>query len=251
VQPVVSGPTCLDIARERLSNRAIQSQTMTEYLKTLKALDLEEVPFSEVNLSILSSRLKRVLAPGTRRKHAINLRACLGIPVPCPKAQQKVYDLPSLEEVHAAFEASTYRMWGFAMLYAGLRLGESCTNQPIKANIITVDRQRLPDGSISGPKTAGPVIVPQWFAEEYAAHDFTRSHNTVYVGIRRAGKKAGLQLNPHQLRHMFATELVRAGAQPNILQAQMRHHDVSVSLKFYVQHTQTDIEAIMNGFGRS
>ncbi|MFG2846061.1 tyrosine-type recombinase/integrase [Kitasatospora sp. NPDC048296] len=241
--------TCLEVATERLAQRAIKETTHREYLGTLRNLELEDVPFEKVTLPFLMSRLNGVLSPGTRRKHAINLRACLGLKVPCPRPQQKQYDLPSVEEIHNAFEGNTYRMWALAMLYAGLRLGESCTTQPSKGNVITVDRQRLPDGTLAVPKTAGPVIVPDWFAEEYRAHDFNRSHNTVYVGIRRAGKKAGLSLNPHQLRHAFGTNLVQAGAHPEVLRRQMRHHDVSISLRFYVQTTTQDIEAVMGRFG--
>jgi integrase/recombinase XerD len=43
------------------------------------------------------------------------------------------------------------------------------------------------------------------------------------------------------LRHAFATNLVAVGATPEILRRQMRHHDVSVSLRYYVQTTQADI----------
>ncbi|WP_104524952.1 tyrosine-type recombinase/integrase [Blastococcus atacamensis] len=136
-------------------------------------------------------------------------------------------------------------MWGLAMLIAGLRLGESCANQPIRGNVISVDRQRLPDGTISTPKTAGPVVIPDWFADEYRHHDFTRAANTVYVGIRRAGRKAGMDLTPHVLRHAFATHLVNSSASPEVLRRQMRHHDVSVSLRFYVHTTQADVEASM------
>ncbi|OMQ16543.1 hypothetical protein A7K94_0201790 [Modestobacter sp. VKM Ac-2676] len=137
------------------------------------------------------------------------------------------------------------------MLLGGLRLGEACTNQPIRKNIITVDRQRLPDGTISTPKTGGPVVIPEWFADEYRSHDFTRAANTVYVGIRRAGKKVGLgnSLTPHVLRHAFATQLVNAGCSPEVLRRQCRHHDVSVSLGFYVHTTQADVEgAVIRAF---
>jgi integrase len=141
-------------------------------------------------------------------------------------------------------------MWGFAMLFAGLRVAEACANQPIKGNVITVDRQRLPDGTISTPKTAGPVVVADWLADQYSGHDFTRACNTVYVGIRRAGRKAGIELTPHLLRHAFATNLVISGATPETLRRQMRHHDVGVSLCFYVHTTQADIEAsIARAFG--
>jgi hypothetical protein len=159
--------TCHEGALTRLAARAIKESTHREYLRTLRALDLADVPFNSVTIAMLTTRLQRVLSPNTRRKHAINLRACLGFPLPCPKAAKKEYEIPALPELRAALEDSTYRLWGYAMLFAGLPLGEACTNQPIQGNVKSVDRQRLPDGTISTTKTGGPVTVPGWFADEY------------------------------------------------------------------------------------
>lgn len=242
--------TCLDVALERLGNRAIKEVTFQNYLRTLRLLGLEDVPFKEATVRFLANRLNTVLNPGTRRKHAINIRASLGIRVPCPKAQRREYDLPELKEVHEAFANTNWRMHAFSMLYAGLRLGESCVKQPIKGSVLTVDRQRLLDMSVAAPKTAGPVHVPQWFAEEYAAYeDFDRHQTTVYKGIKAASKRAGLDINPHALRHQFGTELVRAGATPEVLRRQMRHQSVNVSLSFYVETKASDIADVMARFG--
>jgi integrase len=242
----IAHPTCLETALQRLSARPIKETTHREYLGTLRALGLEDVPFHSVTVAMLTTKLQRVLSSNTRRKHAINLRACLGLPLPCPKPARKDYDVPALTDLRAALDDSTYRLWGYAMLFAGLRLGEACTNQPIEGSVISVDRQRLPDGTISTPKTAGPVTVPGWFADEYRQHDFTRAANTVYVGIRRAGRKAGIpELTPHKLRHAFATKLVNSGCSPEVLRRQMRHHDVSVSLRYYVHTTPSDIAGAM------
>ncbi|MFC9846640.1 tyrosine-type recombinase/integrase [Streptomyces sp. NPDC060223] len=225
--------------------------TYANYLRTLRLLGLEQLAFEDVTVRFLTNRLNTVLHPGTRRKHAINLRSALGVKVPVPKAQRREYDLPDVKEVHEAFADSLYRVQVYAMLYAGARLGEACVKQPIKGNVITFDRQRLIDMSIAAPKTDGPVVVPDWFAEEYAAHhDFDRHHTSLYDGIKRRAKRVGLTLNPHQLRHLFGTELVAAGAQPEVLRRQMRHHDVAVSLKFYVHTKQADIEAVMQRFGQ-
>ncbi|PUA82189.1 tyrosine-type recombinase/integrase, partial [Nocardioides currus] len=129
------------------------------------------------------------------------------------------------------------------MLYGGLRLGEACTTQQLTGNMLFVDRQRRPDGHLASSKTTGPVVLPDWLAKRYEEHDFERAANTVYVGIRRAGRRAQLELRPHMLRHAFATNLVAAGATPEVLRRQMRHHDVAVSLRYYVQTTTDDVAA--------
>lgn len=206
-------PTCLEFALERLSHKALKDSTIREYLSTLRVLGLEDLPRDTATVGLLSSRLQRVLTPSTRRKHAINLRASLGVEIACPRPSQKVYALPPMAQIREALEASPYAMWGLTMLYAGLRLGESCVKQPLSGNVLYVDRQRTPSGEVVTAKTSRPVVIPSWLADRYAQHDFERGHNTVYVGIRRAGTKKGLLLNPHQLRHAYATRLVRQGGQ--------------------------------------
>jgi integrase/recombinase XerD len=56
------------------------------------------------------------------------------------------------------------------------------------------------------------------------------------------------------LRHAFATNLVAAGATPEVLRRQMRHHDVAVSLRYYVQTSHEDVvrvvAALAAGAGR-
>lgn len=238
-------PTCLEVALERLRHRAIKESTHREYLATLRRLDLADVPFDDVTVAMLNTRLDQVLTASTRRKHAINLRACLGLPVRCPRPESKTYDLPPLSELHAAIAASTYADWGFLMLHAGLRLGEACTRQELRGNVLTVDRQLRPGGQVAPAKTTGPVVLPGWLASHYPRMQFGVAPNTVYIGIRRAGSKAGLDIRPHMLRHAFATNLVRAGATPEVLRRQMRHHDVSVSLRYYVQTTHDDVTSAM------
>lgn len=238
-------PTCLEFAQSRLNDRPIKESTYKEYLATLRVLAVADLPVEQATLALLNSRLQRVLTGSTRRKHAINLRACLGLPIPCPRPIQKVHDLPPLTVLREALERSPYAMWGLVMLYGGLRLGEACTAQALTGNVLTVDRQRRPDGHLSSAKTTGPVVLPGWLAQSYGAHDFDRAPNTVYVGIRRAGRRSNLELRPHMLRHAFATNLVAAGASPEVLRRQMRHHDVAVSLRYYVQTTTRDVEDVV------
>lgn len=125
-------PTCLDVAKARLATRAIKASTYKEYLGTIRNLGLDEIPFEDVSGAMLTGRLSRILNPLTRRKHTINLRATLGIPIPCPRPLQKVYQLPDLEAIHQSLAGSAYAMYGFSMLYAGLRLGESLVKQRLR-----------------------------------------------------------------------------------------------------------------------
>lgn len=243
--------TCLALAYKRLEERAIKDNTYRSYLQTLRALEIEDLPVKEATVRELGKRLNTIIAQSTRRKHAVNLQACLGVKVPCAAPKQKVYDLSEVKDVKEAFAESKYRPHVYGMLFAGMRIGESLVKQPLKGSIITIDRQRTPQNDITPPKTTGPVYIPDWFAEEYPSYELGAiNHATVYRGVkRRAKKELGIELNPHQLRHMFATNLVKLGAPPEVLRRQMRHHDVAVSLRYYVQTTETDITSVMAQFG--
>ncbi|MFF8482905.1 tyrosine-type recombinase/integrase [Streptomyces antibioticus] len=242
--------TCLALAYERLELRAIKDNTYRSYLQTLRALEIEDLPIEKATVRELGRRLSTVITQSTRRKHAVNLQACLGIKVPTPAPKQKEYDLPSVQEVREAFADSKYRPHVYGMTFAGMRIGESLVNQPLKGNVINIDRQRTPQNEITPAKTTGPVFVPEWFAEEYATYELGAiNHATVYRGVKRKAKKElGIELNPHALRHLFATNLVKLGAPPEVLRRQMRHHDVAVSLRYYVQTTEDDISSVMARF---
>lgn len=243
--------TVLELAYKRLDERAIKDNTYRSYLQTLRVLEIEDLPVEKATVRELSKRLNTIITASTRRKHAVNLQACIGVKVSTPAPKQKVYELSSIKDVREAFAESRYRPYAYSMLFAGMRIGESLVNQPSKGSIITIDRQRTPQNDITPPKTSGPVFVPDWFAEEYRTYSLGRiNHATVYRGIkRRAKKELGIDLNPHQLRHMFATNLVKLGAPPEVLRRQMRHHDVAVSLRYYVQTTEADISSVMAQFG--
>ncbi|WP_328496766.1 tyrosine-type recombinase/integrase [Streptomyces sp. NBC_00414] len=242
--------TCLALAYKRLEERAIKDNTYRSYLQTLRVLEIEDLPIKEATVRELGRRLSTIITQSTRRKHAVNLQACLGVKVPCAAPKQKVYDLPTVQEVREAFAESKYRPHVYGMTFAGMRIGESLVNQPTKGNIISIDRQRTPQNEITPAKTTGPVFVPEWFAEEYATYSLGAiNHATVYRGVkRRAKKELGIELNPHALRHLFATNLVKLGAPPEVLRRQMRHHDVAVSLRYYVQTTEEDITSVMARF---
>ncbi|MDI9916898.1 site-specific integrase [Rhodococcus sp. IEGM 1379] len=239
----MSTTTILDVAQQTLANKQVKATTVYHYLSTLRCLDLCDVPIEQATLGFLHNRLQSVLNPSTRNKHAIALRSMLGVPLKVYKGEQRIYALAPLETIHQTLESSRYRMYAFSMLYAGLRLGESVVKQRMTGSTMLVDRQLLPNGSLSTAKSSGPVVVPDWFVAEYAEWNPKVTRNTVYLGLQRTGRNAGIEVTPHALRHKFATQLVNNGCPPEILRRQLRHHDVQTSLKFYVQTTTNDVEA--------
>jgi integrase len=53
----------------------------------------------------------------------------------------------------------------------------------------------------------------------------------------------GLPINPHMLRHWYATDMVKRGISPEVVRRQMRHKKIETTMKVYVQVNSADIEA--------
>jgi site-specific recombinase XerD len=52
----------------------------------------------------------------------------------------------------------------------------------------------------------------------------------------------GKPVNPHMLRHFYATEMIRRGVNPEIVRRQMRHKNVSTTLRIYTQVNTQELE---------
>ena len=78
-----------------------------------------------------------------------------------------------------------------------------------------------------------------------------RRHNTAYLILRKALTKAAQQAGcsqrakPHQLRHTFASEMLRAGASIITVMHLLGHKSVTMTMR-YVQVTQSDLQREFN-----
>lgn len=149
------------------------------------------------------------------------------------------------------------------MMYAGLRIGEACavTKKQVNGDRLLVDRQIIELYASSketgreakrvvrlGPTkgTEETVVIPHWLTPLVQTIDTTAVPSHVRQSLLRAGKKVGIALNPHQLRHWYATTLLQRGAPLTLVQQQMRHSDISVTLRAYSEHRDEDIHKIFD-----
>ena len=208
--------------------------------------------------------VEKVTTQSTRKRLFITARSIfkdLGLcqDLPNLEAEGKVYDIPTQEELEWLIERSKYRLQLLLCMFGGLRLGEACAVTPYKltGDQLDVNLAYSQDGLYLGsPKTYGKILLPHWLAEEIRAMKPDQywklgkttklvSHSTYKLsrGVKFQKMMGGKTVNPHMLRHWYATDMIRRGVNPEVVRRQMRHKNVSVTLKIYTQVRSEEIES--------
>ncbi|WP_456422773.1 site-specific tyrosine recombinase/integron integrase [Thermococcus sp.] len=141
------------------------------------------------------------------------------------------------------------------LLYgAGLRVSELCN---LKKGDIDLDRGLIVVRGGKGAKDR-VVPIPEFLAEEIRAYLKTRSDSseyllveerrkekdrlstkTVWYLLKKYGKKAGIEVTPHKLRHSFATHMLERGVDIRAIQELLGHSNLSTTqiyTKVTVEH---------------
>ncbi len=87
--------------------------------------------------------------------------------------------------------------------------------------------------AVRGGGATGHVFL---FRHQPVGKDFIRGR------IKAAGKRAGVKVTPHQLRHTFATQLVNAGCKITTIQALLGHKRINTTLTYARVHDRTVAE---------
>ena len=189
------------------------------------------------------SQVEKTRNQNTRRSEIMALRTILGSSDGAPrfpKPVAKVYDLPDREDI-LALSGETYFPLVILMAFAGLRAGEACciSNADIKRVgnkcFIDVEQSKQASGRIKEAKTTGRVFIPLWVYDLTFDADYPDIlPNSLFKWLKRRG------MSPHQLRHFYATTLVRLTANPELARRQLRHSNLNTTLTFYAQVEQED-----------
>ena len=245
---------------EILEKRPYKYSTKISYVKGLKSLGIWEMDISDLKPSLVMDRIDSQKSHNVRRNSYIILRSVfkeLGIFNDLPRLNSipKQYQFPTQEEIHNTIEKSKYRLQLLLCMYAGLRVGEACaiTPEDLEGNWLNVTRAFSQDGKhIGTSKTHGKVLIPDWLAGEIRN---LKKDNYWQIGMpthlvtwacgnlsERGGRKS---INPHMLRHWFATDMIKRGVNPEIVRRQMRHKNVNTTLRIYTQVQTDEIHAAL------
>lgn len=231
--------------------KGLRQSTVLSYERLLNRLGIMDM--EDVSQEFVLDALYEIDNPNTRRAAVIAVRSVFGWSMKIPKALPRRYDLPDEDTLRLALMTTPHEARGLLMMYAGLRIGEACaiTQKDLDGDRIRVDKQvqqlhrtGKPTTIKVGPvKTAvGSVVIPDWLCPILNSLDATAKPDAVRESLRRAGRKVGIDLNPHMLRHWFATTLIDRGAPISLVSRAMRHADPSVTLRTYAQVRDEDIK---------
>ena len=243
---------------EEISQRPLRYQTKLNMIRCLKKLELWDLEYSKVNSQLCWNKIEGLLNQNVKRTYAGYVRNIFGYSqkqIPVVMGISKTYDLPTQQELHRVIERSKYKLQLFLCMYAGLRIGEACAvvpKQVIKDKhnyYLNVDRAFSQDGNnLSSPKTIGKVLIPEWLAlmileireSEYWQKGVpTKRVTTACYSLSSHGQK--IHINPHMLRHWFATDMARRNVPVHVIMRQMRHKIVQTAMAVYAQINNSDL----------
>jgi integrase len=253
-----------DYLDQVIKSRPYKYSTKQSLIRDFKRLGIMELDTSEVTSALIRDKVDCIPNHNSRRRLYISARSIfkdLGVCQDLPKMEgiSRIYDLPNQDDLHNLINQSKYRLQLFLCMYAGLRVGEACAVTPSKleGNYLDVNEAYSQDGlHLGSPKTYGKVLLPEWLAVEVRN---MRSEDFWHIGMttklvsgsiyklsrnrKWRRQTGGLGVNPHMLRHWYATDMIKRGVNPEVVRRQMRHKNVSTTLKIYTQVRTEEIEA--------
>lgn len=240
-----------------INSRPLKYGTKQSYIKGIKSLGIWDLDISELNTALVFEKTDQMRSHNVKKNIYIMLRSVfrdLGLfsDLPILNGISKTYDLPSQSDLHSIIDRSKYRRILYLCMYAGLRVGEACAVVPsqLEGNYLTVDRAFSQDGKhLGSPKTYGKVLIPEWLADE--VRDMTpveywkigmSTQLVSWACVSLSKKGSQIHINPHMLRHWFATDMIRRGVNPETVRRQMRHSNINTTMRIYVQVNSSDLE---------
>lgn len=235
-----------DRLNQRCMERGLRRTTFLSYERLLSRVVSLDEPVADVSQDAVLTALWQIDNPNVRRSAVVAVRAVLGFQIKVPKAIPRRYVLPDEDTLRLALMTSKFETRLLCMAYAGLRCGEACA---VQASDLHGDRLHVTRQVVEETRTGHPtvvrvapvkaveasIVVPAWLGVRIETLEGTVRPTNVRESLRRAGKRVGVALNPHQLRHWYATHLLSNGVPLVVVSRQMRHSDVTTTLRTYAQ----------------
>jgi integrase len=252
-----------DYVDQFIQGRPYKYSTKQTLIRDVKKLGIWDLQIDHVSSSKVRNIVDEIRNHNSRRRLYITARTIfkdLGMlqDLPVLEAIPRIYEFPAQEHLEYLIGKSKYRLQLLLCMYGGLRIGEACaiTPEKLEGNYLRVDEAFSQDGlHLGSPKTVGRVLIPEWLANEIRAmqpEDYwkigmtTKMVSSSIYKISRFKKAkeltGGKPINPHMLRHWYATDMIKRGINPEVVRRQMRHKKIETTMKVYAQVNSRDIE---------
>ena len=246
-----------------IQNRPYKYSTKQTLIRDVKKLGIWDIQVEDVTSAQIRDVVDSQPNHNSRRRLYITARTIfkeLGMlqDLPVLEAISRIYEFPTQEHLEYLIGKSKYRLQLLLCMYGGLRVGEACAITPkkLEGNYLRVDEAFSQDGlHLGSPKTVGRVLIPEWLADEIRnmkPEDYwkigmtTKMVSSSIYKISRFKKAkeltGGKPINPHMLRHWYATDMIKRGINPEVVRRQMRHKKIETTMKVYAQVNSRDIE---------
>ena len=243
--------------------RPYKYSTRQTLIKDVQRMGIWDLDINEVTSSLIRNKVDSERNHNSRRRLYITARSIfkdLGIcqDLPVLESISRIYSFPTQEQMEYLINKSKYRLQLLLCMYGGLRVGEACAVTPAKleGNYLKVDEAFSQDGlHLGSPKTVGKVLLPDWLADEIRNMDSEQfwklgmTTKMVSGSIYKISRfkeaqrlTGGLGINPHMLRHWYATDMIKRGISPEVVRRQMRHKKIETTMKVYAQVNSKDLE---------
>ena len=246
-----------------IQNRPYKYAYKQTLIRDIKKMGIWDFDIEDVTSSYIRDVVDSQSNHNSRRRLYITARSvfkdinkCQDLPV--LESISRIYQFPSQEHLEFLINKSKYRLQLLLCMYGGLRVGEACAVTPSKleGNYLRVDEAFSQDGlHLGSPKTVGRVLLPEWLAEEIRTmkpEQFWKIGMTTKMvtgSIYKISRfkeaqrlTGGKGINPHMLRHWYATDMIKRGINPEVVRRQMRHKKIETTMKVYVQVNSKDLE---------
>jgi integrase len=252
-----------DYVDQIVQNRPYKYATKQTLIRDIKKMGIWDLDVNDVTSAHIRDVVDSIGNHNSRRRLYITARSifkdlgkCQDLPV--LESISRIYQFPPQEHLDFLINKSKYRLQLFLCMYGGLRVGEACAVTPSKleGNYLRVDEAFSQDGlHLGSPKTVGRVLLPEWLADEVRSMTpdqywklgmTTKMVSGSIYKISRFKKAqqltGGKPINPHMLRHWYATDMVKRGISPEVVRRQMRHKKIETTMRVYVQVNSADLE---------
>ena len=252
-----------EYADQVVQSRPYKYSTKQTLIRDIKRMGIWDMDTKEVTSSYIRDKVDSEKNHNSRRRLYITARSvfkdlgiCLDLPV--LESISRIYQFPPQDVLDHLINKSKYRLQLFLCMYGGLRVGEACAVTPSKleGSYLNVDEAFSQDGlHLGSPKTVGKVLLPDWLADEIRNMDSEQfwklgmTTKMVTGSIYKISRfkeaqrlTGGLGINPHMLRHWYATDMIKRGISPEVVRRQMRHKKIETTMKVYAQVNTKDLE---------